>query len=129
MNGCFPGETQQFQVKREGTLLDLKRLIEEEEGFGISRQTFFSGPVQLTNDLLSLSELLNLTLNHTLDVVFPMAADPQVAVDNQTNREVWVLVGKSRKEFKRIDLNNGDCPTLTLEKGKLGIVTRCLMML
>ena len=129
MNGCFPGETQQFQVKREGTLLDLKRLIEEEEGFGISRQTFFSGPVQLTNDLLSLSELLNLTLNHTLDVVFPMAADPEVAVDNQTNREVWVLVGKSRKEFKRIDLKAGDCPTLTLEKGKLGIVTRCLMML
>ena len=129
MNGCFPGETQQFQVKTEGTLLDLKRLIEEEEGFGISRQTFFSGPVQLTNDLLSLGELLDLTLNHTLDVVFPMAADPEVAVDNQTNREVWVLVGKSRKQFQRIDLHGGDCPNLKLEKGKLGIVTRCLMML
>ena len=114
---------------REGTLLDLKTLIEEEEGFIPSRQTLFCGPVQLTDDLLLLSELLNLTMNHTLDVVFPLAADPDVAVDNQTNEEVWVLVGKSSKEFKRIVLNAGDGFTLKLEKGKLGIVTRCLMML
>ena len=129
MNVFFPGETQEFEVGREATLLDLKTLIEEEEGFGISRQTLFCGPVQLTNDLLSLSELLNLTQNHTLDVVFPVAGHPDVAVENKTDGEVWVLVGKSRNEFRRYVLKAGDCFTLKLERGKLGIVTRCLMML
>jgi hypothetical protein len=118
------GETQEFQVGREATLLDLKTLIEEEEGFIPSRQTLFCGPVQLTDDLLLLSELLDLTQNHALDVVFPLATGPDVAVDNQTKGEVWVVVGKSRKEFQRIDLKAGDGSTLTLEKGKLGIVTR-----
>ena len=120
LNESFPGEEEELEVKKDGTLLDLKREFEKQEGIEPARQRFFCGPVELEADDLPLADLLELN-NNTLDVVIPEAADPEVEV--QADHDVWIVFGPSRNVFERARLTADDTRTLTLAKGKLGIVT------
>ena len=116
----FLGDEVELLVKKDGTLLDLKCEFEKEEGIEPARQRFFCGPVELEDDELPFYGLLELN-NNTLDVVIPQASDPEVEV--QADHNVWVVFGPSRNVFERIILAAGGTKTLTLTKGKLGIVT------
>ena len=122
MDESFPGEEEELEVKKDGTLLDLKREFEKQEGIEPARQRFFCGPFELEDDDLTLADLLELN-NNTLDVVIPEAADPDPEAEVEADHDVWIVLGPSRNIFKRIRIAADDTKTLTLEKGKLGIVT------
>ena len=91
------------------------------EGIEPARQRFFCGPIPLEADELPLAGLLELN-NNTLDVVIPEAADPDPEVEVQAEHDVWIVFGPSRNVFERIRLAAGATRTLTLTKGKLGVV-------
>ena len=97
-------------------------MFEKQEGVEPARQRFFCGPIPLEADELPLADLLELNSN-TLDVVIPEAADPDPEVEVEAEHDVWIVFGPSRFVFERIRLAAGDPKTLTLKKGKLGIVT------
>ena len=122
MNESFPGDDIELLVKKDGTLLDLKEGFEKVERIEPARQRYFCGPVELEDDDLPLAGLLDLN-NNTLDVVLPEAADPEVEVE--ADHHAWIVKGPSRFVFERIQLSadHTNTRTLTLTKGKLGIVT------
>jgi len=119
VNKYVTGQEVVINIKKESTLIDVKKALEFEEGIKPARQSIFCGPFELKDDELPLSDLLELNDNN-LDVLFPVAADPEVNV--QSDVDVTVLTGKTNRfSRKRIAANT---PTkVTVEKGNLGIVT------
>jgi len=119
VNKYVTGQEVVINIKKESTLIDVKKALEIEEGIKPARQSIFCGPFELKDDELPLSDLLELSDNN-LDVLFPVAADPEVNV--QSDVDVTVVTGKSnRSSRKRITART---PTkVTVKQGKLGIVT------
>ena len=91
-----------INIKKESTLIDVKKALEFEEGIKPARQSIFCGPFELKDDELPLSDLLELNDNN-LDVLFLLAADPEVNV--QSDVDVTVVTGKknrfSRKKLQQ----------------------------
>ena len=56
-----------------------------------------------------------------MDVVLPEASDPEV--EAEADHDVWIVLGPSRHKFEKIQLKANNPRTLTVTKGKLGIIT------
>merc|ERR1712004_520458 len=119
VNKYVTGQEVVINIKKESTLSEVKKALEFEEGIKPARQSIFCGPFELKDDEVPLSDLLELNDNN-LDVLFPVAADPEVNV--QSDVDVTVVTGKTNRfSRKRIAANT---PTkVTVKQGNLGIVT------
>jgi len=120
VNKYVTGQEIVINIKKESTLIDVKKALEIEEGIKPARQSIFCGPFELKDDEVPLSDLLELNDNN-LDVLFPVAADPEVNV--QSDVDVTVVTGKKHR-FSRKRIAAKTPTKVTVEKGNLGIVTK-----
>ena len=86
----------EFDMKSTDTIHDLKLKFEEEEGIPPEHQSYFSGPVELEDDIL-VSTLIEV-FGGTLDVKLKKAASVS------TNQDITLVFGKGRKKFQEVQL-------------------------
>ena len=120
INTCFQiyfsDDEHEFEVKSTDTVLDLKKMYEEEEGIVPEHQTYFCGPVPVESDEILLSSLIEV-FGNTFDVKLTKAAMMQ------TDKDVMIVFGPSRHKFQKIYLRPGGSKNIKFKKGKFGIVT------
>ena len=119
---CYPqpfkisGKEHEFEVKNTDTIYDLKLLYEEEEGIVPNHQTYFCGPVPIESDEILVSSVIEF-YGTTLDLKLKKAATLQ------TDKDVAVVYGPDRNNFKTVNLRPGGREKIEFKKGKFGIVT------
>ena len=110
----------EFVIKKGDTVADLKQKVFGLKRVKPARQSFFYGLLPLEDDNLPLDELLKIGFGNTLDVHFPRAGEHDI----EAQSDCWIVLGPSHKTFETVRMQAGDTKTLTLSKGKLGIVTQ-----
>ena len=92
--------------------------FDEQEGIGVSRQTYFCGLYQLEDDSVLLTDLM---IDNTirLDVKLPKAGMMSIWAEKDT----WLITGSTRNFNPPIKITPARMERINLPKGKFGIVT------
>ena len=113
-----PDDDIEFLCQPGWTLGDLKVLFDEQEGIGVTRQTYFCGLYQLEDDSVLLTNLM-IDNTITLDVKLPKAGMMSIWAEKDT----WLITGSTRNFNHPIKITPARMERISLPKGKFGIVT------
>ena len=123
---CPPDNDLEFECEPGSTLRDLKVKFEEEEGIGVSRQTYFCGLYLLEDDSVLLTDLM-IDNSIRLNVKLPKAGKGGNA--GKGGREIWAeketwLITGSRNNFDPpMMIPQRRLERILVPKGKFGVVT------
>ena len=116
-----PDDDIEFLCQPGWTLGDLKVLFDEQEGIGVTRQTYFCGLYQLEDDSVLLTDLM---IDNTirLDVKLPKAGRVSEK-EFWAEKDTWLITGSTRNFNHPMKITPARMERIRLPKGKFGIVT------
>ena len=115
-----PDNSMEFICQPGWTLGDLKAQFNEQEGIGVTRQTYFCGLYRLEDDSVLLRDLMNDTFR--LDVELTTAGGVSER-EFCTKRDTWLITGSRRNFDPPIKITPRRMERIRFPKGKFGIVT------